>query len=142
MSDEWELSKENVQPIKRGRSTNILGEKLTLLKSSTSNDAHSEQCKEFEEMIAKAKENSSSSNPDGKVQQTVLEAYLLFFKWTRDTYPNSSEKALGVLESATKDLKDDESIKNDARYIKLWIEYVRQLPARLREDANCISVIA
>ena len=129
----------------KAKSYSLSLKKLTLLKSSTSEDGNSEQRKEFEAMIAKAKQISSSStpqNPDGKVQQTVLEAYLLFFKWTRDTYPNSSEKALGVLESATKDLKDDESIKNDARYIKLWIEYVRQLPARLREDANCISVIA
>jgi hypothetical protein len=140
MSAEWELSKENVQPVKRGRSANVLGERLVGLKSKGSDTIEEKQKLVFESMIVKAKENEAAldveENPahasdindkPNEENQSLLEVYLLYFKWVRDTFPSSSDKALEVLEAATRDLKEHEGIKNDPRYIKLWVEYVSEM---------------
>lgn len=39
-------------------------------------------------------------------------------------FPTSSSKTIEVLEKATNALKDLDELKNDIRYIQLWIEYV------------------
>ena len=108
-------------PIKRGRSTNGLTEKvLANGKSAASEALHQTQEKTFDEMVAKAKEHAG----EGKIEErSVLEVYLLYFKWVRDTFPSSGEKALKLLERATADMKEDKTIKNDARFVKIWIEY-------------------
>jgi len=147
MSSDWENCKENVQPIKRGRSANMLAKKgLGEHKPKGGEEATNDQQKAaFEKMISKAKTRklaaaaadatgnaatptAPSADGDGKSDSdkpSLLEVYLLYFKWVRDTYPEASDRALAVLEQATCDMKDEGGIKNDPRYIKLWIEYVR-----------------
>jgi len=133
----WEACKENVQPAKRGRSANVLGERLTTIKSSADTDAaNAKQLTMFEDMLCQAREIHSAEMQaqeqglppppaDSNQVPGLLEVYLLYFKWTRDAYPSSSEKALAVLEQATCDLKHAEALKNDVRFVKLWVEYVR-----------------
>jgi len=133
----WEACKENVLPVKRGRSANVLGEKLTTIKSSADADAaNAKDVNMFEEMLRRAREIHNAEvlaqeqdlpppPTDSNQVPGLLEVYLLYFKWTRDTYPSSSDKALSVLELATCDLKHADHLKNDARLVKLWIEYVR-----------------
>ena len=136
MSADWELSKENVQPVKRGRSVNVLGERLAVVKPTAELESiNKKQEESFEQMICKAKENAVSVSVTGidvDPNQTpgLLEVYLLYFKWVRDTFPSSSDKALHVLEAATCDMKDDVKLKNDIRFIKLWIEYVSKSEAQ------------
>ncbi len=132
----WEAHKENVLPVKRGRSVNVLGEKLSVVKSGAETDAdNANHLNMFEDMISKAKivhEAALAAESRGEPIPTVdpnqapglLEAYLLYFKWVRDTYPSSSDKALAVLEQATCDMKHSTTLKNDTRFVKLWIEYV------------------
>ena len=82
----WEAYKENVLPIKRGRSVKGLSESLQKSSDSASIDKLRE--KVFEDTIIAA----------GKTPKELLEAYILYFKWTRDAYPSSAEKALNLLE--------------------------------------------
>ncbi len=135
----WESSKENVVPIKRGRSAKGLGEILT-------NDKDGKQIQdslqesEFEKILIKQE----------AVPAQLLDAYVQYFKWVRDTFPTNSDKALKLLEVSdteycsfevsqilkrnltlifpqrcTFSLKGEESVKNDHRFVKMWIEYVR-----------------
>lgn len=83
----WEACKENVLPIKRGRSAQGLSN--TLLKNSDSLLSDKLCEKTFEDAITAA----GNASP-----KELLDAYISHFKWTRDTYPSSTEKALKLLE--------------------------------------------
>ena len=82
----WETCKENVIPIKRGRSAKGLSESLQKTSESVSNDKLREKI--FEDTIIAA----------GKSSKELLDAYVLYFKWTRDAYPSNVEKPLNLLE--------------------------------------------
>lgn len=110
----WENCKENVMPIKRGRSVKVLEDSLSLKSSETRAQLENQE-KLFEKNL---KENESSPKQD------LLEIYLKYFKWIRDAYPSRSDKALVILERCTTDLKEEATLKNDVRFVKLWIEYV------------------
>lgn len=83
----WEACKENVLPIKRGRSAKGLSESLQKNCESASIDKLREKL--FEDSIVAA----SKSSP-----KELLDSYILYFKWTRDTYPSNAETALKLLE--------------------------------------------
>ena len=108
----WETSKENVLPLKRGRSAKGLADTLGADKKKKSSDYLSEE-KSFENSLILASDNVKK-----------LEIYVGYFKWTRNTFVSNSEKALKLLERCTCDLKDEEVLKNDLRFVKMWIEYV------------------
>ena len=83
----WEACKENVIPIKRGRSAKGLSETLSKSSESLLSDKLCE--KAFDDAITAASKTSPKE---------LLDAYILNFKWIRDTYPSSVEKALKLLE--------------------------------------------
>lgn len=85
MSDNWELFKENVLPVKRGRRVNELNENID--KKHNVNALEKVQEKLFEENI-----RSQTAPLD------ALRAYINYIKWTRDTFPSTSEKTLKLLE--------------------------------------------
>ena len=82
----WEACKENVLPIKRGRSAKGLSE--SLLNNTEDASGNKSRDKIFEDSIITA----------AKSPKELLDAYSLYFKWTRDTYPTNTEKALKLLE--------------------------------------------
>lgn len=82
----WEACKENVLPIKRGRSAKGLSESL---QNNADDASGNSRDKIFEDSIIAA----SKSSP-----KELLDAYSLYFKWTRDTYPTNTERALKLLE--------------------------------------------
>jgi Cu/Zn superoxide dismutase len=106
----WETCKENVQPIKRGRSIKGLGQGATV-----------ERLEALEEQEA-AFERGIAGISDSKL---LLDAYVQYFKWTRDAFPSSSDKAQQLLERATAELslKNNAEVKNEPRFVKMWIEY-------------------
>ena len=83
----WEACKENVLPIKRGRSAKGLSESLQ--KNNEDLSENNSRDKTFEDSIIAAAKSSPKN---------LLDAYSLYFKWTRDTYPTNTEKALKLLE--------------------------------------------
>ena len=121
----WETSKENVLPIKRGRSVrglqesslalqqqNSLAETETnaksnsvvkpeawtsLLKGGAATWNNGKQATEegFEAAIKELKELTSANAPE-----QLLEKYAKYIKWTRDTYISDTTKALKLLEVA------------------------------------------
>lgn len=81
----WEMSKENVVPLKRGRSAKGLGEALSTTKSFSQTESSVEI--EFETQIR----NSSHSSD-------ILDVYIKYYKWFRDNNPSDTEKSLKLLE--------------------------------------------
>jgi hypothetical protein len=84
----WEACKENVLPIKRGRSAKGLSESLQV-KNHENSAIDKLREKVFEDSICNARKSGCKD---------LLEAYIFYFKWARDTFPSNSEKALNLLE--------------------------------------------
>ena len=83
----WEASKENVLPIKRGRSAKGLSASLAHPVSKETLNADQERA--FEHQLS----DKSVVDP---LQR--LELYVRYLKWVRDTYPSVTDKALQILE--------------------------------------------
>ena len=120
----WEYSKENVVPIKRGRSVKGLANSLQAIEVSQGNkEVEIERDKmateRFERELKSVQDMSTSSDNDNM----LLDVYVKHYKWIRDTYPSDNSKSLTFLERATFDLKENESCRNDSKLVKMWCEY-------------------
>jgi hypothetical protein len=109
MEEGWELCKENVMPVKSGRSTKGLS--VAKLGGGLKPKMEDEEAV-FERLL---QESAADSDP--------LDAYVKYFKWIRDTFPSDLQKTLSFLERCTCDFSHDIKYKNDIRFVKLWIEY-------------------
>lgn len=109
---EWETSKENVMPLKRGRNVADLNKALR---------AHdSFQTKLRLEDEVKAQEDAITAY-DG---DDPLAGWLEYVRWLEVKMPEDTRKKFKVLEKCTRELKDNPRYRNDMRYIRLWIQYV------------------
>lgn len=129
MNDDWEQSKENVAPVKSGRSVKGLGGVGGLAnKPVLGKDlGGGEEEKKYERAIEEAREEGMKLSEDGasllpEGEEMVLQAYIRYYKWVRDTYKSSNDKSKAVLEKVTSEFKDSSSMKNNATYVKMWIE--------------------
>ncbi|KAF7195099.1 Checkpoint serine/threonine-protein kinase BUB1, partial [Pseudocercospora fuligena] len=116
-----EGQKENIQALPSGRSAKALAQLYSppLLGANPSpNDQHSEKRAEFERELANIDE---ADDP--------LDVYDRYVKWTLETYPSAQatpqSRLLPLLERATKTFQSSKDYKNDPRYLKLWLHYIR-----------------
>lgn len=100
----WEASKENVSLIKNGRKIESLVHNIVCDRQS------------FELQLKQAE------NVDDKL--FIYSKYLKQIK--QENVANSSETII-MLERITLEFQNEESIKNNIVYVKLWIEYVSTL---------------
>ncbi|KAI9668420.1 MAG: hypothetical protein M1831_001174 [Alyxoria varia] len=124
-----ETSKENIQALPSGRSAKSLAKVLSPVPShSDTQDVNNAKRQQFESELA-----SSSESDD------PLDIYDRYVKWTLDAYPtNQSTPASGLLpllERATQTFLDNEHIhyRNDARYLRLWLQYIHLFADAPRE---------
>ncbi|KAH0158333.1 hypothetical protein KCU67_g7552, partial [Aureobasidium melanogenum] len=115
--------KENIQALPSGRSARALAAlyspPLTSGQpTSLNNDAHDGERKEYEDELALIDE---ADDP--------LDIYDRYVKWTLDTYPSAQStpqsQLLPLLERATRAFLSSPQYKNDPRYLKLWLHYIR-----------------
>ncbi|KAJ8107267.1 hypothetical protein OPT61_g8986 [Boeremia exigua] len=122
-----ENSKENIQAIPSGRSARALAQLYTPPLGAKpghapsplqTQDAHSAKRLEFEKELMKI---DDSDDP--------LDIYDRYVKWTLEAYPsaqNDKQSQLGpLLERATKAFQSSSHYKDDPRYLKLWLHYIR-----------------
>lgn len=122
-----ENSKENIQAIPSGRSARALAQLYTPPLGAKpghapsplqTQDAHSARRLEFEKDVMNI---DDSDDP--------LDVYDRYVKWTLEAYPsaqNDKQSQLGpLLERATKAFQSSTHYKNDPRYLKLWLHYIR-----------------
>jgi len=121
--------KENIQALPSGRSAKALANLLSPVSSgrtpTDSNDAHSTERQAFETELLALDEHDDP-----------LDVYDRYVKWTLDTYPSAQAKEAQLaplLERATKAFLQSEQYKNDVRYLRLWLHYVRLFADAPRE---------
>ncbi|QIW99822.1 hypothetical protein AMS68_005340 [Peltaster fructicola] len=127
-----ESHKENIQALPNGRSAKALAQIYSppLLGANASpaftNDAQTKARGAFERELLQADE---ADDP--------LDIYDRYVKWTLDTYPSAQatpqSQLLPLLERATKAFQSSAQYKNDSRYLKLWLQYIRLFSDAPRE---------
>ncbi|XP_065611634.1 mitotic checkpoint serine/threonine-protein kinase BUB1 beta [Cyrtonyx montezumae] len=110
--EEWELSKENVQPLRQGRVMATLQEALAQQDTSTHTAAQLRK-QEFESEIR----FYSGDDP--------LDVWDRYIKWTEQTFPQGGKESnlSAVLERAVKALNKQQRYYQDPRYLSLWLKF-------------------
>lgn len=116
---EWENSKENVMPLKRGRNVPELNRALRA-QDSFQERLHMEQ--HAKQLESELKEYTGDD---------PLSVWLQYIRWIEAKMPEDTRKKFTVLEKCTRSLKEDARYKNDIRYIRVWIQYVSSRDAFL-----------
>ncbi|KAI0009798.1 Mad3/BUB1 homology region 1-domain-containing protein [Xylariaceae sp. FL0662B] len=138
--DVIEGQKENIQSLPGGRSAKKLAQVLSpnpLQKLSTPTPADTRNINDsiragYEEEIANI---SESDDP--------LDVYDRYVRWTFDAYPSAQATPQSqlhtLLERATKAFIGSAQYKNDPRYLKLWLHYIRFFSDSPRETYVFLS---
>lgn len=130
-----ENQKENIQSLPSGRSAKALAQLFTppltsaagqTPSPSQTQDANAAVRLQFEKELMAIDE---SDDP--------LDVYDRYVKWTLDAYPSAQNtpqsQLCPLLERATKAFQSSAQYKNDARYLKLWLHYIRLFSDAPRE---------
>lgn len=107
--NEWELSKENVQPLKKGRKMANLT--AALAPSSVDQTRIYREKQEFEAQIR---------TYEG---QDPLEIWYRYIVWTSENFPKGGKDLGNLLERCMTTFKDQERYRDDERYAKVWLHY-------------------
>jgi len=117
-SMDWELHKENVLPLSRGRDPvkieTVMSSKKPGLSHSRSSELEHKK-KSFEQQI----EKNDGEDP--------LETWLSYIKWTQEEFISDTNESFKVLEKCTRRFSDVKSYSQDPRYLKTWIAYANLL---------------
>ncbi|RMD42258.1 hypothetical protein DV735_g2898, partial [Chaetothyriales sp. CBS 134920] len=130
-----ENSKENIQPLREGRSAKALAAVLSPNPSGMgSKDATLDGMKTLNDAIRAEYELELQSIDDA---DDPLDIYDRYVKWTLNAYPSAQatkqSQLLPLLERATKAFLTTAHCKNDPRYLKLWLHYIRLFSDAPRE---------
>lgn len=130
-----ENQKENIQSLPSGRSAKALAQLYTPPLSSATNqtpspaqtqDAHNATRQQYERELQAI---DDSDDP--------LDIYDRYVKWTLDAYPSAQNtpqsQLCPLLERATKAFQSSSHYKNDPRYLRLWLHYIRLFSDAPRE---------
>ncbi|POS85760.1 hypothetical protein EPUL_002183 [Erysiphe pulchra] len=127
-----ENQKENIQSLPGGRSARALADVFSpshLKKIPTPCDTNSHNDLLRQEYESELAGMSESDDP--------LDIYDRYIRWTLDAYPSAqataSSKLLLLLERATKAFINSAQYKNDPRYLKIWILYIKTISDAPRE---------
>ena len=130
-----EAHKENVAQLPGGRSARQLAAVLSPYPSSRNNtDPTLDETKTLNDAIRREYETELLSVADS---DDPLDIYDRYVKWTLNAYPSAQatpqSQLLPLLERATKAFLTSSHYKNDPRYLKLWLTYIRLFSDAPRE---------
>ena len=128
--------KENIQALPSGRSAKALAQLFTpplsqgasgpMPSPAPMQDAHKAERQAFEAELRTADEHDDP-----------LDIYDRYVKWTLDTYPSAQKtpqsQLCALLERATHAFQAAPHYKNDPRYLRLWLHYIRLFSDAPRE---------
>ncbi|XP_030306904.1 mitotic checkpoint serine/threonine-protein kinase BUB1 beta [Calypte anna] len=111
-NDEWELSKENVQPLRQGRVMATLQQALAQQETSTHTAVQLKK-QEFESEIR----FYSGDDP--------LDVWDRYIRWTEQTFPQGGKESnlAAILERAVKALNEQHRYYRDPRYLNIWLKF-------------------
>ncbi|XP_078443504.1 BUB1-related (BUB1: budding uninhibited by benzymidazol 1) [Wolffia australiana] len=113
--NEWELFKENVRPLKRGRKVDLLNESL----KSQSDTALRKSLLEKRRRLIGAIDEYDGEDP--------LQPWLDCIKWVQELFPAGGDYSglVVIYEQCVRKFWHDERYKDDLRYLKIWLEYAQ-----------------
>ena len=122
-----ETHKENIQSLSGGRSARQLASILSPLPASKFAASPSlDDTKTLNDAIRQEYEKELQSIDES---DDPLDIYHRYVKWTLNAYPSaqatSQSQLLPLLERATKAFLPSSHYKNDPRYLKLWLHYIK-----------------
>ncbi|CAA7408027.1 unnamed protein product [Spirodela intermedia] len=111
--NEWELFKENVRPLKRGRKVELLNEAL----KSQSDNVLRKALIDKRRRLIEAIDEYKGEDP--------LQPWLECIKWVQESFPAGGEYSglVVIYEQCVRMFWHDERYKDDLRYLKVWLEY-------------------
>ncbi|XP_072480803.1 mitotic checkpoint serine/threonine-protein kinase BUB1 beta isoform X2 [Notamacropus eugenii] len=112
--DEWELSKENVLPLRQGRIVSTLQEALAQ-QDTASHTALHQQKRAFESEIR----FYAGDDP--------LDVWVRYINWTEQNFPQGGKESnmSTLLERAVEALQEEKRYYNDPRFLSLWLKLGR-----------------
>jgi len=109
---EWELSKENIQPLKGGR------------KAAKLNNILQPRDEETQKLLQEERQNfetelRSYNGPD------PLDPWYRYIAWVEQEYPKGGKEGNVhvLIEKCIKKFKDEKSVRNDSRFLEIWLKY-------------------
>lgn len=121
-----ETQKENIQSLPGGRSAKALASVFSPLLGQTSSTALLSETTDVKAAIRQGFETELLSIAEA---DDPLDIYDRYVKWTLDAYPSAQatpqSQLLPLLERSTKAFLASPHYKNDPRYLKLWLHYIR-----------------
>ncbi|KAH7523353.1 hypothetical protein FEM48_Zijuj06G0001800 [Ziziphus jujuba var. spinosa] len=104
--NEWELFKENVRPLKRGR-------KIELLNSALKSHSHNLLGKQLIEAI----DDYKGDDP--------LHPWIQCIKWVQEAFPPGGDSSglVVIYEQCVRTFWHSDRYRDDLRYLKVWLEY-------------------
>ncbi|WVZ12448.1 hypothetical protein V8G54_016978 [Vigna mungo] len=111
--NEWEIFKENVRPLKRGRNVNLLNHAL---KSHTHTHLKKSILQHRRKLI-EAIDEYQGDDP--------LLPWLQCIKWVQEAFPPGGDSSglVVIYEQCVRAFWHSERYKDDLRYLKVWLEY-------------------
>ncbi|KAL1101508.1 hypothetical protein V6Z11_D05G302900 [Gossypium hirsutum] len=111
--NEWELFKENVRPLKRGRNVDLLNHAL----KAHTNDQLKKSLIENRRRLIEAIDEYQGDDP--------LQPWLDCIKWVQEAFPPGGDFSGLVLiyEQCVRAFWHSDRYKDDLRYLKVWLEY-------------------
>ncbi|KAG0001839.1 hypothetical protein BGZ65_003138 [Modicella reniformis] len=115
-----ELEKENIQPIRQGRSALF----LTRLFTTQPEDRAHELALQHQQFQEELEQIDELDDP--------LDVFTRYVNWTIESYPQSSaqghdSRLMDILERAIRSLKHEQRYRNDSRFVKLYILYAEKV---------------
>ncbi|KAH9115974.1 hypothetical protein LEN26_006839 [Aphanomyces euteiches] len=107
----WELAKENVIPVSRGRNVDKLNVALAHVHSTSFQSTLNKMETDHESRIA----SYTGDDP--------IKPWLDYYKWAQENFPSDTKKILSILSRATDTFKSSRKYRNDIRYLKLWVAF-------------------
>ncbi|KAJ0087183.1 hypothetical protein Patl1_09319 [Pistacia atlantica] len=112
--NEWELFKENIRPLKRGRNISLLNNSL-----ASHNDIQlKKSLLDNRRRLIEAIDEYQGDDP--------LHPWLQCIKWVQEAFPAGGDSSglLVIYEQCVRRFWHSERYKDDLRYLKVWLEYV------------------
>ncbi|KAI9892458.1 MAG: Mitotic spindle checkpoint component mad3 [Vezdaea aestivalis] len=129
-----ENQKENIQSLPGGRSAKALAAVYSPIPVNKNNNNTPSDTRTLNDLHRQAFEDEITSSQDS---DDPLDVYDRYVKWTLEAYPSAQateSQLLPLLERATKAFLSSAQYKNDARYLKLWLSYIRFFSDSPREN--------
>ncbi|CAK9441330.1 uncharacterized protein LODBEIA_P51990 [Lodderomyces beijingensis] len=115
-----EMNKENIQPLSGGRPVSKLSEAFQSSESYKYQRHKARLLLEREQLEDEVANSEDADDP--------LEIFVRYISWTHTNYPqgaNSESGLVNLLERCTSHFRDVPHCKNDPRYLKVWLEYIK-----------------